>query len=79
MRPVTFTKMYKPTKLLYLKYYKLKDREDIISYIVNKEDKTQPYIPPIPLYKAPQVERLTEASQHSFFHNFTRLMWSFAP
>jgi hypothetical protein len=39
---------FKETQPVSLRGYKLKDRYDIIRHIVNKEDRADPKLPPIP-------------------------------
>lgn len=67
------------TKLLPLHNLKLKDREDIIKWLVNREDTASPYMPPIPAYKTSRMN-WKESVWHIFSKEFVVYSFkSFAP
>jgi hypothetical protein len=66
------------TKLEPLHLHKLKDREDIIAYIANKEDVADPLMPPTPYFRAKKL-RLSEVVKAAMRYDVYKWTLSFLP
>lgn len=58
------------TAPLNLKSYKLKDREDIIKYIVQKEDVGTGFVGAVPAFVPLKKQNFSIASAYAFSRNF---------
>ena len=70
----------KPTKQLPLATFKLKDRADIIKWIVNLEDESDPskYMPKMPKYEKKSL-KFDQASLYAFKRNIEGFVLSLLP